>query len=138
MNLSKEFLLSLTGATAWTSSETGLTYILIFHEALWMGDVLSNSLMNPNQVRHFGLHVQDNPYDETEMHIAIEDGELVIPLQANGTTISLATRTPTDQELHDCPHIIMTSKDERDPQSLQFPDPVHRVDLNQDMRVSSV
>lgn len=82
----------VTGTTAWTSSETGLTYILVFHEALWMADVLSNSLINPNQLRHFGLlHVQDNPYDKTEMHIATEDGELVIPLQASGTTISLAT-----------------------------------------------
>jgi hypothetical protein len=32
----------------------------------------------------------------------------------------------------------MNLKDECDPHSLQFPDPVHRVDLNRDMHVSSV
>jgi hypothetical protein len=29
---------SVTGATGWTSQVDGQTYILVFHEALWMGD----------------------------------------------------------------------------------------------------
>ena len=35
-------------ATAWQSPHTGQTYILIFNEALWMGDSLDHSLINPN------------------------------------------------------------------------------------------
>ena len=62
------------------------------------------------------------------MHLATEDGELVIPLQAEGTTISLSSRTATDRELHECPHIIMTSKKEWDPRDLQFPEPTKRVE----------
>ena len=58
----------VTGATAWTSKVNGQTYILVFNEALWMGDVLEHSLINPNQLRHFGVTVQDNPYDKTEMY----------------------------------------------------------------------
>ena len=119
----------VTGATAWTSQVDGQTYILVFHEALWMGDVLEHSLLNPNQLRHYGVLVQDNPFDATEMHLETPDGEMVIPLQAEGTTIFLATRTPTDRELHECPHITMTSKKEWDPRDLQFPEPLHRANV---------
>jgi hypothetical protein len=42
----------VTGATAWTSQVTGETCILVFNEALWMGEVLEHSLLNPNQMRH--------------------------------------------------------------------------------------
>ncbi len=102
----------VTGATAWTSQVDGQTHILVFHEAQWMGEVLEHSLINPNQLHHYGVLVQDNPFDAMEMHLEATDGDVVIPLQAQGTTISFATRTPTDRELHDCPHIAMTSMKE--------------------------
>jgi hypothetical protein len=86
----------VTGATAWTSQNTGVTYILVFHEALWMADIMDHTLVNPNQLRHYGVSVQDNPYSNLQMHIATEDDKVYLPLQAQGTTILLATRTPTD------------------------------------------
>ena len=43
----------VTGATAVTSSQTGLTYILIFNEAIWMGNILDHCLLNPNQMRAY-------------------------------------------------------------------------------------
>lgn len=53
----------VTGAKVVTSDHTGLTYILVFNEAIWMGDILlDHSLINPNQMRAFGVSVQDNPY----------------------------------------------------------------------------
>ena len=48
-------------ATAWQSIETGQTYILVLNESIWMGDTMSHTLINPNQLRHFGTKVQDNP-----------------------------------------------------------------------------
>ena len=45
-------------ATAWQSPHTGQTYILVFHEALWMGGHMEHSLVNPNQLRHFGTKIQ--------------------------------------------------------------------------------
>ena len=33
-----------TSGTAYTSKETGKTYILVFHEGLWMGDLMEHSL----------------------------------------------------------------------------------------------
>ena len=40
----------VTAATAWTCLDSGQTYILIFNEGLWMGESMSNSLLNPNQL----------------------------------------------------------------------------------------
>ena len=34
----------VTGATAVTSAATGMTHILVFNEAIWMGDLLDHSL----------------------------------------------------------------------------------------------
>jgi hypothetical protein len=116
------------GATAWTSDLTGETFILVFSEALWMGAVLDHSLVNPNQLRHYGVTVQDNPFSTTQMHIATEDGNFIIPLAADGTTIHFPTRTPTDKELQTCRHVTLTSQSEWNPRDVIFPDPSHRVE----------
>ena len=47
----------VTAATAWQSPHTGETYILVFHEALWMGGSMNSTLVNPNQLRHYGTVV---------------------------------------------------------------------------------
>ena len=47
----------VTAATAWQSPFSGATYILVFNEALWMGDSMPSSLINPNQLRHYGVQV---------------------------------------------------------------------------------
>ena len=51
-----------TARTAYTSQETGQTYILVFHEELWMGDLMEHSLANPNQLQYYRTTVQDNPF----------------------------------------------------------------------------
>ena len=56
----KSVKISCTG-TAWTSSASDKTYVLVFNKGLWMGDKIDHTLINPNQVRHFGIKVQDNP-----------------------------------------------------------------------------
>ena len=40
----------VTAATEGQSPSTGQTYILVFNEALWMGDSMQTSLINPNQL----------------------------------------------------------------------------------------
>ena len=115
----------VTGATAVTSSQTGLTYILVFNEAIWMGDILDHCLLNPNQMRAYGVTVQDNPYGDTGMHIATEQENLQFPLTADGTVIYFDSRTPTNHELATCPHITMSSPAEWNPREIQFPSTVH-------------
>ena len=116
------------GATAWTSDLTGKSFILVFNEALWMGDVMEHSLINPNQLRHYGVNVQDNPISATQVHISTEDDEFLIPLATDGTTIYFPSRTPTAKELQTCRHIILTSHAEWNPRDVSFPDPSHRVE----------
>ena len=40
----------VTGATLWTDPGDGQEYILVFHEALYMGDTLEHSFINLNQL----------------------------------------------------------------------------------------
>ena len=53
-----------TGYTA----ANGSRFILVFNKALWMPD-MEHSLMNPNQLCHFGIEVQDNLYHQDPMVI---------------------------------------------------------------------
>ena len=56
----------VSSATAYTYQKTGETKIIWIHEGLFFGEgLLGHSLVNPNQLRNFGLTVQDNPYDTT-------------------------------------------------------------------------
>jgi hypothetical protein len=77
----------VTAATRFTS-KTGLNYILILPEALYMPE-LDHSLFNPNQLRHFGTGVQDNPYDEAIMAITSADKTFTACLDSEGTDIFL-------------------------------------------------
>ena len=52
----------ITGATLWTSPHDGDEFILIFNDALWMGNTLQHTLVNPNQLRVYGTTVQDNHF----------------------------------------------------------------------------
>ena len=55
-----------TVATAWSNTHTGDSFILIFNEVLYFGASLDHSLLNPNQMRHYGVDVFDNPYETEE------------------------------------------------------------------------
>ena len=98
----------VSGATAFDHPD-GNTYILIFNESLYYGTKLKHSLINPNQIRHFGLDFWDNPFDEYHNLEINTHMSLIIPLQRHGTKISFETRSPTPQELQSCKHIHMTN-----------------------------
>ena len=88
----------VTGASAYTDS-TDTTYILIIHEALFYGNKLDHTLLNPNQLRFNNVNYWDNPYDKNNaLSIEVPD-VLTIPLQLSGTKISFSSRTPTTMEL---------------------------------------
>jgi hypothetical protein len=98
----------VTAATGYTSA-SGMNYILLFPEALYLPN-LAHSLFNPNQLRHFGTIVQDNPYDSTKpMSITTRDREFTACLQSKGTDIFLTTWVPTQLDLERYPHITLCS-----------------------------
>jgi hypothetical protein len=60
-------------ATAFDHPDTGETTILILNEAISMGDKMNHTLINPNQLRAFGLTVQDNPFSAAPTYIGKEN-----------------------------------------------------------------
>ena len=108
-------------ATGYTTSD-GKRYILIINEALWIPE-LEISLMNPNQLRHYGVQVQDNPYDASPMTIRKDedDDDFIACLRSDGTDIFINTWTPTGKDLEQCKHIVLTSPNEWDPRKVAFP-----------------
>ena len=93
----------MQAATAYQSVYTGQIYILIFNEALWMGDQLDHTLINPNQLRHHGIKVQDNPTSDEPFYIMTENSDFNMELKMKGTVIFAETFTPSEKELHNCP-----------------------------------
>ncbi len=53
-------------AITWQSQHTEQTYILVFNEALWMGDTMDHTLINPNQRRHYGTIIHAETHSPTE------------------------------------------------------------------------
>ena len=113
----------MQAATGYTSPD-GQQYILVFNEAIYMPK-MDNSLLNPNQLRHYGVHVNDNPYGQEQMLIRKDDldGEedFVASLKSQGTVIYIDTWTPTDKDLSEFPHVVLTSPKEWDPHKVEFP-----------------
>jgi len=94
--------------TVWSSPSTGQDYLLVGDQFLYFGEVLPNSLLNPNQLRAFGIGVNDNPFDESQ-DIGIDCGDEFIPLRTIGTNVYFESRVPTDWEVKHLPRIYITS-----------------------------
>jgi hypothetical protein len=91
----------VTGATAYDDAVTNKTYILVFNEALYYGEKLDHSLINPNQIRSYGTPLWDNPFDPAH-HLAIEVTSMFhIPLHSSGTKVKFRTRVPTPHGIND-------------------------------------
>ena len=98
--------------TAYQSEYTGQTHILIFNEALWMGGAMQHTLVNPNQLRYFGIQVQDNLMSSEPLSIIKEDESFNLELKIKGTNIFADTHTPSKEELNTCKHIVLSSPHE--------------------------
>ena len=85
-----------------------------------MGDIMTNTLFNPNQLGCYGTKVQDDPTSSTPMHIMTENAEFNLELKMKGTVIFAETYTPSAKELHDCPHIVLNSPHEWNPHNVKF------------------
>ena len=64
-------------ATLLVDPTTGTTYVLVFHQMLFFGNKLSHSLLCPNQMRDYGVCVNDTPtnYDSNSTHSIITESE---------------------------------------------------------------
>jgi hypothetical protein len=102
------------------------TVILVFHEALYFGKGLKESLINPNQLRHNGIVVDTCPKQFSggkSMHgLVVPEEDLYIPFQLHGVISHLVTYLPTEEQLEKCWWIVMTSDAEWDPYAKIFTD----------------
>ena len=85
-----------------------------------MGDTLNHTLVNPNQLRHYGITVQDNPACDKPLYFMTEDAEFSMELKRKGTIIYSDTFTHSAKELNDNPKIIMSSPHPWDPTKVTF------------------
>jgi hypothetical protein len=107
----------VTGVTAYDDEETGLTYLLEFHQSLWFGEHMDYSLINLNQVRSTGISLCDDPYDKhRKLGVELSKFDKILPFAIQGNIVSMLTRTPTEYELANCErYVVMTSEDTWDP-----------------------
>ena len=83
---------------------------------------MDHSLIKPNQLRLYGVTVQDNPVCDSPLYIMTEDGEFVLPLGMKGMHVMANTCTPTAEELHDCMHITLSLHHPWDPHCVILPE----------------
>ena len=77
---------------------------------LWFGNQLVNSLINPNQLRAYGLLVNDDPFDYSR-EFGIDGDNVFIPFNTTGTVVHFESRAPTDWEKRHLPVILLTGED---------------------------
>ncbi|KAI2499224.1 Reverse transcriptase (RNA-dependent DNA polymerase) [Fragilaria crotonensis] len=97
----------VNASTTYTDSHTGETIILRFNQVLWYGKKMHMSLINPNQMRHGGLAVSDDPTDYNRV-FGITGDDFVIPFEIVGTTVFFTSHVPTRWELDNCRVVEMT------------------------------
>ena len=115
-------------ATLFTSPTTGELFILVLNQALYFGDLLKHSLLNPNQLRDAGLKVNDVPtqYDPSSSHDIVvpnPDGEaLHIPLMMSGVVSHFLSQKPTWDQYDNAsiPRLELTLDRIWDPKSSTF------------------
>ena len=94
-------------ATVWTDPDSGREWLLLADQMLWFGERLDHSLLNPNQIREFGIRVCDDPFGHESIGIKTE--KVDIPFAKDGSVIYFESRVPTNEELHCLPTIELHS-----------------------------
>jgi hypothetical protein len=112
----------VTAATAFDDPVTGETTILIFHEALWLGEFMIDSLINPNQCRIYGISICDDPFDpHRSLGIFDHNTGVTIPFKMFGTTAAVETRSISPNELLNTRQIVMCDSIPWDPSKVALP-----------------
>ena len=101
------------------TTSNGYSFILVGHEMLFFGADMERSLLNPNQLRHNGVVVQDD-YTRYDEPLGITIGDVFIPFEMQGTTIYFDSRTPTDNEIETLPHLVLTRDEPWNPSEVEL------------------
>ena len=101
----------VSGAIAWDDPLTRQTYILVINEGLYYGNKMDHSLINPYQIRDYGISLWDNAYDQSRNgELSIElDKAVKVRIRTQETKIIFESRAPTKEELQECTKIELMS-----------------------------
>jgi hypothetical protein len=88
---------------------------------------MKQSLLNPNQFRHYGRSVCDDVTDKNRAFGTEINDKFVIPFHMSGTTIFFESRVPSRREMDNCRVFVMTHDSTWDPMAVQIASatPVH-------------
>ena len=92
----------------------GQTCILILNEALYFGETMDHTLINPNQIRNYGVNVSDNPFD-FDKPFGIDHEDVFVPFMSSGTTVYFDSFYPTDEQLDNERFVTLTSEEDWNP-----------------------
>jgi len=102
------------------------TIIGVFHECLYFGDKMEDSLINPNQIWANGLVVDTCPKQFSNgksMHgIYNPDDDFFLPFRMHGCISYFSSRIPSKEEIDTCQHVVFTSEKPWDPYAQSFAD----------------
>jgi hypothetical protein len=110
------------GATKWICPDSGHTFILFINQGLWFGSSLDHSLINPNQIRSFGIPVSDDPFDQSRL-FGINHPEMQLAFETKGATIFFESTLPSQEDIENplFTHITLTDDQvEWDPQNIRL------------------
>ena len=109
-----------TSVTA-TKDSNGETVILLQNEQI-DHSTQPNSMLAPNQVRHYGIDLDDCPtcfeIDGRPGRLSMKTDDHEIPFEFEKGLVYLKTWRPSDHELRECPVIMITSDAEWNPESM--------------------
>ena len=114
-------------ATAYDHPLTGETFILVFGQALYLGDQLEHTLICPNQARYNNVIVDDVPrhlcHEKRSTHsIYFPDEDIRLPLKLKGVISHIDIRYPSQQEINNCRWLVVTGDEEWNPYDTSFAD----------------
>ena len=93
--------------TMWTDPMTMQEYLLVRDQMLWFGNLLPNSLINPNQLHAYRINVYDDPFDSLNVFGVARDTAF-IPFDTTGTIMHFESRVPNEWEMKHFPVILLT------------------------------
>jgi len=103
--------------------------ILIVNEALWVGDRLQHSLLNPYQIQATSIQLCDDPTDDKHF-FDIDTQHAQVSFKMHGLTCLFKIRMPTTWEIDNCPHVELTLDHEWDPNEDTFILDVESIESN--------
>ena len=83
---------------------------------------MDHSLINPNQIRAYGIPLWYNAYDQSrngELYIELDEA-VKVQMKTQGTKIIFESRAPTKQELQECTKIHIKIKKEWNPHKVRM------------------